>query len=480
VYAGDRVRGERLARELSKLRGEELNVVELGSAAAVPGFVDAHLHLGSLGMALTGIDLTRVSSLDELVTLVGKEAGRFDDWVYGRGWDQERLGRWPTRWDIDRAVASKPVVLVRVCGHAAVLNTEALRRLGLLGKRVRNLQVDERGEPTGLVFEDLVSLALSEAKKSLNHVEVVVEASKLLLSRGITLVGDVDVDEYWLKGLTTAYALGRLNLRVRVYLRYTLFRRLVEAGVYGGLGNDMLRIVGVKVYADGSLGARTARLSQPYSDDPSTRGVLLLDWRGIARIASEARDYGYDIAVHAIGDEALDHVLKGFTEANHVGRIEHASVVRNDQLRALARLRPRVVVQPRFIASDFWIRSRLGERFKLAYRFRSLAEASSTIGFSSDAPVEEPKPLENIYLAVTRKGLEETKSEALNLAEALHAHTRGAALAVRERRAGCLEPGCYGDIAVLSSDPLTAKLDDLPSLEVVATIVGGRLVHGRL
>ncbi len=477
VYSGGREDATRVADHLRRVTGLEVSVYELPNGyAAVPGFVDAHLHLGSLGMSLHGISLHNVTSVEELKEIVRREAARFGGWVYGRGWDQDRMGAWPTRWDLDEAVPDKPVVLVRVCGHVAVLNTVAMRRLGLLESSDPRIDRGCNGEPTGIVYEELVARAMAEAKKSVDAREAVLEASKLLLSRGVTTVGDMDVDEHWLTGLFSAWSRGELRLRVRAYLRYTLFNTLAELGVRGGFGDNMLRVVGVKLFADGSLGARTARLSRPYNDDPSKRGVLLMDWRRVAEVARRAVEAGYDVAVHAIGDEALDHVLKGFREAGCSCRVEHASLVRDDQVEPLKGLR--AAVQPRFIASDYWLRERLGDRIRLAYRFKTIMRVA-TMGFSSDAPVEDPNPLENIYLAVDRDGLKGF-GEELTVEEAFYAHTRGAALVLKEPGAGCLDPGCYADIAVLSSDPFTVEPRDIPSLSVEATIVAGETVYERL
>ncbi len=477
LYAGDYARAARLAREL-RACGLPIDELELGDAVAVPGFVDAHIHMGSLGMALEGLDLRGVSSIEELKRAVAEAARAAKGWIFGRGWDQERLGRWPTRWDLDEAAPGRPVVLVRVCGHAAVLSTEAMRRLGLLGARgLPGLQVREDGEPTGVVFEDLVRRALEEVRRSVDARALLLRASQLLASRGITMVGDMDVDGLWLAGLLAASK--ELSVRVRAYLSLDAFEQLARLGLRAGVGDGMVRIVGVKLFADGSLGARTARLSRPYSDSPSERGVLLADGRRVAEVARRARRLGYDVAVHAIGDEALDHVLRGFAEAGYAGRVEHASVVRDDQLAVISRLGVRVVVQPAFLRSDFWLRDRLGDRVGLAYRFRSLMLAAGALGFSSDAPVEQPSPLENVYLAVTREGLGGAH-EALTVEEALYAHTRGAALALGEAAGGCLEPGCYADVAVLSVDPLAARPADIASAAVEATLVAGRLVHGSL
>ncbi len=477
VYAGGRDEAWSIANKLSRALGVEPTVIELGGAIAIPGFVDAHLHFGSLGLTKYTLSLHEASNINELLSLLKEFAlGTPSYWIIGRGWDQERLGRWPTRWDIDKVVSDRPVILIRVCGHAAVLNSRGLEVLGIV--ECGDMVECRGGKPTGIVYEDVVATALREAKKSIGSKDPLLAAQDILLSQGVTLVGDMGVDAFWLSGILSLRVDNALKLRVRVYLARELFEEFAKIGVIGTIGDEYVGIVGVKLFADGSLGARTARLSAPYNDDPDNRGKLLMDWKSIANTALRASKHGLDVAVHAIGDEALDHAIRGLISARTSGRIEHASVVRDDQLEALARYGLRIAVQPGFIASDWWIPQRLGDRAKLVYRFRSMLLHGITIGFSSDAPVEPARPLLAVYYAVTRPGLVKyNREERLDVATALELHTRGAALVLREENAGCLYQGCYADIAVLDADPLNVRIDDIPSIRVEATIIGGRRVY---
>ncbi len=475
VYAGEASKAKRLAETLQEA-GVKVETIELRDAYVLPGFVDSHLHLGSLGMSLQGIDVSRAQSIEELKSIVAREAGRFSYWVYGRGWDQERLGAWPTRWDLDEVVPNKPVILIRVCGHVAVLNTKAMEELGLLKSSDPRIDRGCNGEPTGIVYEELVGKIMAKVKESIDAVEAVARASRFLASKGIVAVGDMGADKHWLRGLLGARLRGLLFTRVRVYLEHGLFEELIGKGFEAPLGDDMLRIVGVKLFADGALGPRTARLSRPYSDDPSTQGILLMDWRELSKIARTASAKGFDVAVHAIGDEALDHVVKGCNVAGASCRIEHASVVRDDQVESLRGFR--VSVQPQFIESDFWIEERLGERVKLAYRFKTIMKHALAIGFSSDAPVEKPEPFHAISLAVTRGPMTRySVGEALSVEEALYAYTRGSALVLGDERMGCLEQGCYPDLVIVDRDPLTVSVEELESIRVLETYVAGSKVY---
>ena len=475
-------RGEALegAGRLARLLGcGEPVELEYGGVV-VPGFVDAHLHLAALGFESGGLDLRGASSLEELLEAVARAPGMGGGWVYGRGWDQELMGAWPTRYDLDEAAPGRPVLLMRVCGHVAVASTEALRRLGLLGPRaaaVKGVDLGCDGEPTGLLYEEAAWEAYRAARReAMPALEAVLRAQELLLGRGVTGVAAMDVGAWELAGLLEAWRRGLLRIRVRAYLSWRLFEQLEGlAPGLGGLGDETLRIAGVKLYADGSLGAGTAFLREPYSDNPGSRGLRLLGAGELAWRARRIAGAGLDVAVHAIGDAALDEVVRGFGAAGVAGRVEHASLAPPGLVEALAGLGLRVAAQPRFLVSDWWAVERLGaDRARWLYPFRSMLRHGVRLGFSSDAPVEPPDPLEGVEAAATRGRLRGVSSgEALTVREALHLYTRGSATVIREPRLGCLLPGCYADAAVLSVDPLEAPAESVAGARVEAVLVGG-------
>ncbi|KSW12406.1 hypothetical protein CF15_06670 [Pyrodictium occultum] len=481
VYAGYAAEAARVAREIAGATGcGRPRVMEAGGVA-LPGFVDAHLHVAGLGAAKYSIDLTDVESMEELLEKVAREAGRFTGWVLGRGWDQERLGGWPTRYELDEAVGDKPVVLLRVCGHAAALNTRAMKLLGLLDSDSPLVDRGCDGKPTGIVFEELAAKAYREAVRSIDPVQLVLEGASEALRNGVTMAGAMDVDAHGFQGLVLAWRLGLLAIRLRVYLSSELFTQLDRVGAVPALGDEMLRVAGVKAYMDGSLGARTAWLREPYSDDPGARGRRLLSAGELARLAERARRWGLDLAVHAIGDAAVEEALRGMAAAGCRCRIEHASLAPPDLIERMASLGVRAAVQPRFLASDYWAAERLGpRRARWLYPFRSMLSAGVALGFSSDAPVEPVNPLEGVHAAVTRGSLAEySREEALDVETALHLYTAGSAMVLGETRAGCLEPGCYADIAVLDRDPLEVDVEELPGLRVEETLVAGELAWSR-
>jgi predicted amidohydrolase YtcJ len=482
VYAGGREKALRIGRELNAA------VLDLGDSVVVPGLIDPHVHVESLGLSLNSLDLRGVSSIEELKGVLRRAAESGTGWIFGRGWDQERFreGRYPTRWDVDEAVGRRPAILVRVCGHMALLSTAAAeeldveRRVG--GRAIR----DSSGSFTGLVIEEGVGEVMSEFWRRVDDATLtkyLLDALAAAARYGVTTVGVAGASARVLSLLSRLASSGSLPLRVRLYLDRETFDRVAEASLAGPLEVGNLRVVGVKLFADGSLGARTAYLSEPYEDEPGTRGVRLLDRGVVARYARVAEELGYQVAVHAIGDAALDEVLAGLAGCRGRHRVEHLSVVRDDQLEALGRLGVAGVVQPHFVVSDWWVVRRVGaRRARWVYRFRTLSRYVQ-LALSTDAPVEPIDPWENIYAAVTRgagEGVElsrYTEGEELSVAEALHYYTYGSAYALREEgRLGSLRPGYLADFAVLDRDPLEVGVEELRRVRVLGVYVGGSRV----
>ena len=486
AYVGSYERVKSLTKELS---GE---LIDLRGYVVMPGFVDPHTHLDSLALSLTSLELRGVMSIKELRERIKSFLSKHKDLevLYGRGWDQELLaeGRWPTRWDIDDLVPDKPAVLTRLCGHVALVNSVVIDELGLDRLSNPNVVRDANGRVLGIVKEDLVGLVwdyLTSKIKSWG--KLLSNSLRYLASLGVTTVGFLDARLRYVKELMRLYSLNKwLPVRVKAYLSLKDFIRYKEVlGV--ALGNEYVGIVGIKLFTDGSLGARTAYLSTPYEDDPKNRGQLLMRWGDLLKYSLEATSLGLQVATHAIGDAAIDEVLKAYTELIRRGvdpkllRIEHLSVVRPDQIELISKLGIKVSIQPRFVISDWWVVKRVGRgRASWVYPFKTLLKSGVPLGISTDTPVEPPNPWESIYAAVTRgayEGIELsslTPNESLSTDEALDLYTRGSAKLLNDPYIGTLEVGKYADFIVLTEDPLRLNPKELRSLKVLATYVGGR------
>ena len=482
IMAGDAKHVERACQEL-----DGCVEVTLPGKASGPGFVDSHMHLTGLGLQLNTLDLRDVGSIDELREKVRRfVAERRPRVVIARGWDHERLKerRFVTRFDIDDLLPDRPAILIRICGHVGTLNTYAIKMLGLeSAKGNPDVEVGADGQLTGVIKEDALLRAIRALEPPPEeYIKYVIDASRLLLSQGVTTVGFMNAPLRLLPWLIEEAGKG-IKVRLRLYLDYDAIDLLESLGVRGGFGNEWATIMGVKVFADGSLGARTALLSAPYEDAPGVVGKANVTPEALAALVGRAQRLGLDVAVHAIGDGALDLVLRSVGPFRERVRIEHASVVRDDQLASLKGMR--VSVQPMFVIEDRgWLSSRLGEgRLRLAYRFRSLLRAGALLGLSTDAPVEPTNPWLTVYAAVTRGGpegcrlAEVTPDEALTVEEALHLYTQGSAAVLRDPLVGSLLPGSYADLASFSADPFDVEAEELRRVANVATFVGGEKVY---
>lgn len=261
---------------------------------------------------------------------------------------------------------------------------------------------------------------------------------------------------------------------------------LKRLGIRRGFGGRRLKIGGIKVLADGSLGARTAWLSSPYSDaETSGHPNVTKEW--LELVARETHEAGLQMAVHAIGDATMDMVLDVYESLGNVEgaghRIEHASLMRPDQIERAKRLGVRLALQPHFVMTDWWVIERVGEeRAKWVYPFRSIAEAGIPFGLSTDSPVEPLDPWETVYAAVTRgkyEGVplaELTPNEALSLEETLHAYTAGSAEVLMEEKLGSLEEGKLADFIIVSDDPFEVDEKELREIKVLETYLGGERV----
>ncbi len=471
LYAGRREKIESFVRELG---GE---IIDYGDKTIIPGFIDPHLHLDSIAFEDNMVDLRGLKNIGEIL-------GEIRDYlrekpytraIIGRGWDQDKLAekRPPYRHELDSISKDKPILLVRICGHMAVANTPLLK---MLENTSRGVDADK-----GFLYEEAVSKALKiiEEYVTIDARDIIEKTIEIARSKGITCFGWMSASlEKVLSLAKTVLEENRITPHIRFYLKPQDFIEWANAGI----PPKTLNIDGVKILADGSLGARTAYLSKPYSDKRDTMGTLNISRNELLKIIQKALENGYHTAIHAIGDKTLDIVIEAYSSLKAYGeRIEHASLIREDQLTRLAELKPRIVIQPGFILSDTWLVDRIGlERIKWAYRISSLIKKDIIVGFSSDAPVEPPDPWRNIYAAITRgyyEGLDiarHTRSEAIDIETALYLHTEGSAKTLFLANRGCLKPRYYADYIVLDKDPLeTTDPRELFNIRIIETRIAG-------
>lgn len=502
AICGERIAAVGATKEIRALAGPRTRVIELKGRLVVPGFNDAHVHTIDGAEELVGVDLR--PSKDEAD--LGRRLGDFvrtlpkGRWVLGGNWDHEA---WPskalpTRAAIDARTPDNPVLVQRLDGHMALANSLALKLAGITrdtpapegGTIVR----DASGEPTGILKDNAMGLvgraipapALDEV------IEKARAALKHAASLGVTTIQDITNSATELQAYQALRERGELTARIYSIQNHGI-QGLVAAGVHTGFGDDWIRIGGIKLFADGSMGSATAAFFDPYTDDPSTRGLLIQTPEALKKAMLDADAAGFQLVVHAIGDRANAIVLDAVEEVQNAHgardrrpRIEHAQVVRDADKTRFARLGVIASIQPSHCIDDMrWAEKRIGrDRCRIAYNFKSFADAGARVAFGTDWYVEPLNPMLGIYAAVTRQFPDGTPpggwfpGERLSLAQAIEFYTLGSAYAeFAEQRKGSLTPGKLADLVVLSRDLFAISPREILETRPVLTMVGGIIVY---
>ncbi len=479
--------------EIALFIGHKTKVIDLRGKIVLPGFIDAHIHLSLFGMSLSQIYLRGTRSIEELKAKVRERAkkAKKGEWMLGRGWDQElfKEKRYPTRWDLDEAAPDNPVLLMRVCEHVSVANSKALE-LASITRETKDpprgkIDRDEEDEPTGILREQAVELVQRVIPPpTLEQLKLQLElAIREAVSKGLTSIHFICSDRFpdELKALQFLRKEGKLLIRIYLVPPYSSLEKLENLGIMTGFGDSKLRIGGIKVFTDGSLGGRTAALEEPYSDMPSGKGMLIYSPEELKDIVLKIHKAGFQAMIHAIGDRAIKVALDAIEFAlneepkAHRHRIEHVSLINPTLLRRMNDLGAVAVCQPHFIFSDFWAKERVGpRRARWLYALKSLKEDVVVAG-SSDCPVEPLDPLRGIWAAITRPNLAD--DEKLSVEEAIKIYTIGGAYAsFEEGDKGSIEERKFADLVVLSDDPREVPPERIKDIKVEMTIVDGKVV----
>ena len=459
---------------------EKIEIIDLKNKFAIPGFIDAHMHLDELGEFIKGINLKETTSIKNFCYYISKEKDKFKTWIFGHGWDQEKFieKRWPNHFDVDNCSSNKPLFLSRIDLHSALINQNAINILISINKKLYGVERFPDGSPTGIIKEDAfeeIRKIFRETRSIEEQKEILELAQNELLANGVTSIGFMSVDEKTLNALLELRSENKLKIRVSAYLRPEIMEMSRQVR-----NDDLLSIKGIKLFADGSFGSRTALLSYPYEDDPTNKGYEAMSKGDLLENCMKAKELNLKTAIHAIGDKGIDNVIWVYERCGKKNRIEHASLIREDQFSKIAKVDPFVVVQPHFIISDYWIINRVGkERIKWVYPFKTLANYGINIAFSTDSPVEPIDPFLTITSAVNRGKDQElelyryTKHESLDVLEAYDAYTNKSSLAIDRDDIGKIEIGEKGDLVILDKDPI----ENYQSNKVLITIINGDIVY---
>ncbi len=502
---GDRIAWVGNARDARDNFSGPYDTVDLGGATITPGFIDAHHHLMTLGFWMSQINCAfpAVKSIQDIVRSVAQRSAEVapGEWILGRGYDDNKLTerRHLTRWDLDTVSPHHPVMIRNISGHMSVVNSAALTLAGITRDTVSpfggHIARDDAGELTGLLQETAQELLnvpfLPDDKARLR--EYLDVAGQAYLAAGVTSGHEAGIfGPAEFSVLQDAWADDALALRTYMMIRTPFLDALERVGFHSGFGDDRLRVGSIKVISDGSLIGRTAAVCQPYDDasHEDELGLAMFTQEELNDIVWRSHRAGWQVAIHAIGDRAIDMCLDAYEAAlrrlprpDHRHRIEHCGIMRPDIIARMASLGVIPVGQPPFITEfgDGFLEHLGRERCQLTYPLKSLLAAGLPACGSSDSPVSSYQPLIGIQAAVTEHtagGVPFAPAEALTVEEALGLYTRNSAYAAfDEGRKGSITVGKYADLAILGRDPREEPPGTISQIPVQATVRGGQFVY---
>lgn len=480
----------------------------LGGKTVIPGLTDAHIHWQGTARALHQVNLFEVPDKQTAAARVAERAANTPpgQWITGHGWFQDVWPdkTFPTAADLDSAVPHHPVYLRAKSGHAGWANSAALRLCGIHadtpnpdgGVIVR----DTAGQPTGLLLENAMNLVERHIPEP--SVEQLADemrvAQQAALASGLTGFHDYD-DPSCLAALQILREWGELSLRAVKNINKAWLQAALDSGLRWGFGDDWIRVSGLKLFADGALGPRTASMIEAYEGEPDNFGIITIEKEEMAELVNRASAAGLPSTIHAIGDRAVHDVLdvyeavrqeeaaRGVTPSQRRHRIEHVQLIHPDDAGRLAQLAIIASMQPIHATTDYLMSDRYwGARSQWAYNARLQLDRGAVVAFGSDSPVETFEPLKGIHAAVTRQRADGSPAvdgwypaSRLTVDEALRGFTLGPAYAAgMDDRLGKLAPGFLADLVLLDRDLYQIPPADILHVQVCGTMVGGEWRFG--
>ena len=491
--------------EIKLKMGENCEFIDLKGKTLLPGFIDCHMHpMGYINHILNP-DLSNVKSLKELQNLLKSESEKRekDDFITAYNFSEEKFDDpiLPKRWDIDEACPNHSVFILRYDGHIGIANTKALH-LVELNKHSKvpdggEIRKDKHGNLTGVISENALNLIF--AKFPIPNYEKIAtaakKASKQLAQKGLTSFhGVINADARYKPDNRKADEFSLFKSVQNYFFQdcYTFIEtdnpekviELSKTSLHEGNSERKAKIGGLKLYLDGSFGAKTACMFEPFTDAPEKCGFCVIEEAEIYEKMKIAHNKEFQIIIHAIGDKAnriamnlYKKLLTEFPRNNHRHRIEHASMLTEDVIKDMATYGVIASCQPPFINSEYnWISKRIGEeRCKYTYPMKSIVNAGVVLASGSDCPIEDPHPILGLHALVTRNSF--VPEECLSIEEALKSYTINAAYAAfEEKTKGSIAVGKYADFVILNRNPLEVPKDEIKEIQVTETIIRGKTV----
>ncbi|HYE10907.1 MAG TPA: amidohydrolase [Patescibacteria group bacterium] len=512
AISGEKIAALGSTSDISKLCDSNTEIIDLKGRCLLPGFNDSHMHLILYGLTFEKIDLRGLASIEDIIGAgrdyikqEGKQAG---EWVAGYGFDQNlfQVKELPLKEDLDEISNEHPIIIDRICGHVGTANTLALKMVGVTKDTVIKggvIDRDKNGNPTGVLREAALEWFLScipnpKVEKLRDIIKRTVEEA---LALGLTSIQTNDAEAKEHDSALEAYRslAEQGELKIRIYeevnaTRPEQLKKFLDTEMQKVYRDNYFKIGNIKLFLDGSLGARTARLRQGYSDDSDNKGIFIHTQEETDALVAIAHKAGMQVACHAIGDAAVEQCINAIEKAmkdepkqlRH--RIVHCQIADKGLFERMTKLGIAADIQPPFVASDYTIvGDRIGEeRAKKSYAWKTMLDYGLHLGGGSDSPVETFDPLWGIYCAVTRADGRGRPAggwlpgEKLSVEEAVKLYTIGSAyLAFEEEQKGTIKEGKLADMVVLSEDIFEVKPEDIKNIKVLMTIVGGKIQYTR-
>lgn len=499
------------------LKNQNFNEIDLDGHIVLPGFNDSHMHFLHFAKSLHSVNLVGVKSIEEIKMRIKENIEKREtedkSWIEGEGWNQDYFmneKRFPNKFDLDPITGDAPAMIMRACFHVAVLNSAALKIVGLNKETAKEygdlIEILPDGEPNGVIKEGLLSIVKTSIyDQDLEAIKNIMdEAQHYALAQGITSMQTDDIGytterDYKLlfQALRELDEEGRLKVRIGEQCSISepdMLKKFFEKGYNHGYGNNKYRISCIKLFTDGSLGARTAALRAPYNDASSTNGIKIFTQDEINELVLLSHKNNCPVAIHAIGDkaiemslDAIEYAKKKYPANNLRHGIVHCQITDEELLKRIKELNVITYIQPIFIDYDMNIvYDRVGKDLaESSYSWKSMIDKGIHASFGTDCPVERFDTMPNIYSAVARKSITSDNrnvylpSERLSLEEALKAYTiEGAYASGEENIKGSITVGKLADFILLDKDLFNlANDEEILCTKVIETFVDGKSVY---